>query len=106
MAHRRVDFDFAEACLAHKVGSAVSQRYNRETLLELRRPIMEMWASFLAGDEFAEGDSDPGGVIAVQPAGDLWGERTVADWMTKSRQWMSQDLTTRSCPRQVVLRSD
>jgi integrase len=54
MAHRRVDFDLAEACLAHKVGSAVSQRYNRESLLELRRPIMEDWAKFLAGDDSAD----------------------------------------------------
>ena len=51
MAHRRFDFDLAEACLAHKVGSAVSQRYNREQLLELRRPIMDAWSKFLSGED-------------------------------------------------------
>ena len=59
MAHRRIDFDLAEASLAHKVGSAVSQRYNREALLELRRPIMEDWAAFLSG-------ADADNVIALK----------------------------------------
>jgi integrase len=53
-AFHRVDFDLAEACLAHKVGSAVSQRYNREALLELRRPIMESWSAFLSGEDSAD----------------------------------------------------
>jgi integrase len=53
MAHRRFDFDLCEACLAHKVGSAVSQRYNREALLELRRPIIESWSRYLSGEDSA-----------------------------------------------------
>ena len=53
-AFHRKDFDLCEACLAHKVGSAVSQRYNREALLELRRPIMQEWSSFLSGEDSAD----------------------------------------------------
>ena len=48
-ANRRVAFDIAEACLAHKVGNATSQAYNREDLLEHRRKVMSDWAAFLSG---------------------------------------------------------
>ena len=54
MAHRGVPFDVAEQCLAHKVGSKVSQRYNRETFLERRREVMEMWSQFLTGEGSAD----------------------------------------------------
>ena len=47
-AHTRVDFDLAEYCLGHKVGNSSSQPYNREDLLELRRPIMEDWGQYVA----------------------------------------------------------
>ena len=33
--------------LAHKVGSAVAQAYNRVDLLEQRRPMMEQWGSYI-----------------------------------------------------------
>ncbi len=46
-----VPFEVAEACLAHKIGNATSQRYNHATLLKLRRPVMERWAKFLSGGE-------------------------------------------------------
>ncbi len=49
-AFQRIDFELAEACLAHKIGNDVSKRYNREDFLELRRPIMERWASFLSDE--------------------------------------------------------
>jgi integrase len=36
--------DLAEQCLAHAIGNAVEQAYNRTDLLERRRPIMASWA--------------------------------------------------------------
>jgi integrase len=45
-----VEFELAEACLSHAVGNAVSQAYNRTSMLERRRPIMQAWASFLSGE--------------------------------------------------------
>jgi hypothetical protein len=40
----------AEACLAHAVGNAVVQAYQRSSMLERRRPVMKAWASFLTGE--------------------------------------------------------
>ena len=48
-AHRRVDHDVVEISLAHDVGTQVSRRYNRETLLDHRRVLMTEWAAFAAG---------------------------------------------------------
>ena len=48
-AHRRVDHDVVEISLARDVGTAVSRRYNRETLLDHRRQLMAEWAAFLSG---------------------------------------------------------
>ena len=50
MADNAVPFELAEACLAHAVGNAVVQAYQRSSLLERRRPIMNAWASFLSGE--------------------------------------------------------
>jgi len=47
-ADHGVDFDVAEACLAHKVGNAVTQAYLRSTMIERRRKVMADWAAFLA----------------------------------------------------------
>ena len=40
-------FEIAEACLAHTVGTAVVQAYQRSSLLELRRPVLQRWANFV-----------------------------------------------------------
>jgi integrase len=40
--------DLAEQCLAHVIGNAVEQAYNRTDLLERRRPIMASWAQHCA----------------------------------------------------------
>lgn len=40
--------DLAEQCLAHAIGDAVEQAYNRTDLLERRRPIMASWARHCA----------------------------------------------------------
>jgi integrase len=42
-----VPFEVAEACLSHRVGSAVSRAYARSDMLERRRPVMTEWAAFL-----------------------------------------------------------
>ena len=42
-------FEVAEACLSHRIGSAVSRAYARSDMLERRRPIMQAWALFLVG---------------------------------------------------------
>jgi integrase len=43
--------DLAEQCLAHAIGNAVEQAYNRTDLLGRRRPIMDAWAAFCAERE-------------------------------------------------------
>jgi integrase len=39
-----------EACLAHRVGSAVELAYRRQSALEKRREILQAWAAFCGGD--------------------------------------------------------
>ncbi len=41
--------EVAEACLAHRVGSAAEQAYARSDLLERRRRLMEAWAQYVTG---------------------------------------------------------
>ena len=53
-AQTRVDFDLAEFCLAHKVGNNSSKPYNREELLDLRRPVMQAWGKYVCGDRSTE----------------------------------------------------
>ena len=48
---RRIDREHAELCLAHSLGNETEQAYARDTVPELRRPIMEAWALFLEGAE-------------------------------------------------------
>jgi integrase len=49
-AENDVRKDLAEMALAHKIGNAVEQAYNRTALVEQRRAVMERWASFVYGD--------------------------------------------------------
>ena len=51
MADNAVPFELAEACLAHTVGNAVVQAYQRSSMLERRRPIMSAWAHFVTGSD-------------------------------------------------------
>jgi integrase len=44
-----VEFELAELCLSHRIGSAVSRAYNRTTMTERRRPIMAAWADYVTG---------------------------------------------------------
>jgi integrase len=46
---KSVPRELAEASLAHRIGSAVEQAYDRTKLLERRRPIMAQWADHLDG---------------------------------------------------------
>ena len=46
-ADQGVAFEVAEACLAHAVGSAVVQAYQRSSMLERRRPVMDAWAAYV-----------------------------------------------------------
>ena len=48
-ADNGVEFELAEACLAHSVGNGVVQAYQRSSMIERRRPVMQRWADFLAG---------------------------------------------------------
>jgi integrase len=45
----QAEFEVAEQCLSHRVGSAVSRAYNRTSMLERRRPLMSAWADFVTG---------------------------------------------------------
>jgi integrase len=49
-ADHGVEFEVAEACLAHAVGNAVTRAYLRSTMIERRRKVMTDWAAFLAGE--------------------------------------------------------
>ena len=49
MADNAVPFELAEACLAHTVGNAVVQAYQRSSMLERRRPVTQSWADFVTG---------------------------------------------------------
>ena len=51
MADQGVAFELAEACLAHQVGNAVVQAYQRSSMLERRRPIMSAWSAFVTGTD-------------------------------------------------------
>ena len=44
-----VEFEVAELCLSHRIGSAVSRAYNRTTMTERRRPVMQAWADHCCG---------------------------------------------------------
>ncbi len=41
--------EVAEACLSHRVGSAVSRAYARSDMLERRRPVMSAWERYVTG---------------------------------------------------------
>ena len=41
--------EVAEACLAHRIGSAAEQAYARSDLLQRRRQLMEAWAQYVGG---------------------------------------------------------
>ena len=44
-------FEVAEAALAHTIGNEASQAYNRTTMTERRRPVMERWGRYICGAE-------------------------------------------------------
>ena len=46
----RVEFSVAEQCLAHAIGSNLNRSYLRTSMLELRRPVLATWASFVCGE--------------------------------------------------------
>jgi integrase len=47
MADTGVAFEVAEACLAHTVGSAGVQAYQRSSMLERRRPVLQAWSAYV-----------------------------------------------------------
>jgi integrase len=44
-------FEDVEACLAHRVGSAVSRAYDRADRVQKRKVILEAWSDFLTGGQ-------------------------------------------------------
>ena len=44
---RGVARELAEACLAHRIGTAAEQAYARSDLLARRRQLMETWAQHI-----------------------------------------------------------
>ena len=47
-ADQSVPREVAEMCLAHRIGSAAEQAYNRGDVLERRREVMEEWAKYVS----------------------------------------------------------
>ena len=43
--------EVAEAALAHVVSNAAEAAYARSDLFEKRRPLMDRWAAFIAGED-------------------------------------------------------
>lgn len=43
--------EYAELALAHQIGNAVEQAYQRDTYVDLRRPMMQAWADYLQSRE-------------------------------------------------------
>jgi integrase len=43
--------DLAELCLAHTIGNAVEQAYNRSDLLQRRRGVMDAWGRYCAAPQ-------------------------------------------------------
>ena len=68
----KVTFEIAEYCLAHAVGNAASQAYNRTTLLDLRRPVMAAWGAYVTGDpdwkRYLKDEADSADVMPKQDA--------------------------------------
>jgi integrase len=54
MADQGAPFELAEQCLAHTVGNAVVQGYQRSSMLERRRPLIQSWSEFLTGETGAK----------------------------------------------------
>jgi hypothetical protein len=48
MADQGIAFELAEACLAHTTSGVVAA-YQRSSLLEPRRPLMQSWSDFVTG---------------------------------------------------------
>ena len=48
---KKVADDVAERALAHGREDATQAAYDREEMLEARRPVMEKWATFLSGED-------------------------------------------------------
>jgi integrase len=49
-ADQGVAFEVAESALAHAPGNAVVQAYQRSSMVERRRPVMQAWARHLSGE--------------------------------------------------------
>jgi integrase len=45
----RVEYEVAETCLAHVLGTKVVRAYARGDMLRLRKPVMEAWAKYCDG---------------------------------------------------------
>jgi integrase len=54
MADQGVPFEVAEAALAHTVGNAVVQAYQRSSMLDLRRPVLQKWADYVCADNVVD----------------------------------------------------
>jgi integrase len=55
-ADHGVEFEVAEACLAHAVGNSATRAYLRTTMVARRRKVMADWASFpRSGDDAGRG---------------------------------------------------
>ena len=52
--HSEYGFEVIETQLAHKIGSKVSQAYNRAHYLEQRKEMMQWWADWLDEQKLAQ----------------------------------------------------
>jgi integrase len=51
---KEIASDVAERCLAHERKDATQAAYDREEMLDARRPVMDAWGIFLRGEQTAD----------------------------------------------------
>jgi hypothetical protein len=74
-----VEFEVAEACLAHAVGNSITRAYLRSSMVACRRKVMADWTAFIAGEAPRRWSrSDDELAEALCPCGDYWSGRRVA----------------------------
>ena len=57
-AENGVSRDLAEAALAHAIKDKTEAAYNRTSMIEQRRVVMERWATFAYGESMARADAE------------------------------------------------
>jgi len=47
LADQRIDYEVAEMCISHKIGTQTGKIYDRADFLEQRKPVMQLWGDYV-----------------------------------------------------------